>query len=180
MSDMITLPETEEGKIVYIVETMRDSIIRALDNNKRAIRQKETADKSSEYRDSKWNYEAHWNFSRCQYVYKGRYATMCYYPFATYNYEPGSFEYKLVEMLCNECRNEALSKESITSAVMATVLNEWKQKEENLRRRVERRSQHIKAYLDEIKAIAENCGVSVDTVARIKLQDTFHTVSDEF
>ena len=63
---------------------------------------------------------------------------------------------------------------------MATVLNEWKQKEENLRRRVERRSQHIKAYLDEIKAIAENCGVSVDTVARIKLQDTFHTVSDEF
>lgn len=53
MSDMITLPETEEGKIVYIVETMRDSIFRALDNNKRAIRQKETADKSSEYRDSK-------------------------------------------------------------------------------------------------------------------------------
>lgn len=35
MSDMITLPETEEGKIVYIVETMRDSIFRALDNNKR-------------------------------------------------------------------------------------------------------------------------------------------------
>lgn len=32
MSDMITLPETEEGKIVYIVETMRDSIFRALDN----------------------------------------------------------------------------------------------------------------------------------------------------
>lgn len=67
-------------------------------------------------------------------------------------------------------------------AKMHGILNEWKQKEEMARRkrRIERRSQHIKARLDETKAVAKNCGISVDTLLMIELKDALYaTLSTE-
>lgn len=178
-SDTIQLPKTNEEKISYIVKTMKKSVFAGLDRCKEEAKKKvANSHYSFGYDDLKFDCYISRDLSECLYRYNYQrwgYDIYCR-PFSAYSYESGSAERKLVETLCNECRDETIAK-----AVMTRLLNEWKQKEERARRqkRIERRAKHISARLDETKEVAKKCGISVDTVLAIELKDALYALSKE-
>ena len=89
------------------------------------------------------------------------------------NYPSSSPEYKLVEQLRKECKDDTIAR-----AVMETLLDEWRQKEEvaDRQQRIESRSRYVKERLEETKEVAKNCGISVDMVLMIELSDVLYAL----
>lgn len=97
-----------------------------------------------------------------------------YYPFRLENYVSGSSENETVESMRYEDN-------AIKKAVMEKLLNEWCKKEEAARSQetINERVQHMKVRLNESKAVADACGISVDTVLMIELADKIDILSEE-
>lgn len=177
MSDTIRLPETNEEKIQYIVNALRKSVFEVFDCDKKKLQQE-----IPNYRDSEWKCETYWatyrrescwNLSYCTYTYHKYRAVVMYKPFSLLNYPSDSFESKLIAQLYKECKDDTIAR-----AVMETLLDEWRQKEDvaDRQQRIESRSRYVKERLEETKEVAKNCGISVDMVLMIELSDVLYAL----
>lgn len=185
MSEGLVLPETNEEKIVFIVNTLRESVFEALDLKKEELMN----EKNSDYKDSNWTYDTcwsewYWSLGQCNYTYLTSHAFATYKPFYAPNYDENSLEWKLVENLCDECRDstDAKNYSTIAKAVMARLLTEWRQKEDAAYRKeqIKQQGQSIREHLDEYKVLADTCGISIETVLLVELKKELHTLSKEF
>lgn len=177
MSDMLTILKANEDEIDDIINTLRKSVFEELDRKKEELKKEDF-----DYEDFAWKYsmrksEWHWNLEDCCFVYRRKYETITYQPFCVSNYLSGSPERELVEKLYKEHKDE-----KIMQIVMATLLLQWMKKEESARTKeeLERRAQNIREYLDECKIIADEYGISVDTVLLSELKEELNAFSKEF
>lgn len=191
MSNRISLPETKAKKVTYIVNALRKSVFEELDRSANLMKRRTPNYRISAWKCETgweecqnklyWNWktfrrESCWNLNYCTYVYEKPSIIGDCRPFSLLNYPSSSPEYKLVEQLRKECKDDTIAK-----AVMETLLDEWKQREENAYRqkcaeRKEQREKHIKECLAEAQAIANDSGVSVDAVLMIELRDAFYAL----
>ena len=166
------LPETNTQRIAQIVTVLKPQVFEELDGKKAKMGHE------TEYDDSKWNYKVSKNLNDCRFSYNNKAAFLGdmyrYYPFRLENYENGSSEYEAVESMRYE-------DDAIKKAVMETLLREWCKKEEAARsqKRINERVQHMKVRLNESKAVADACGISVDTVLMIELADKIDILSED-
>lgn len=171
---MIRMNENEvtAQKIDQIVNVLKPQVFKELDGRKAKIGHE------TEYDDSKWNYKVSKNLNDCRFNYNNKAAFLGdvyrYYPFRLENYVSGSSENETVESMRYEDN-------AIKKAVMEKLLNEWCKKEEAARSQetINERVQHMKVRLNESKAVADACGISVDTVLMIELADKIDILSEE-